>query len=155
MYKNCICTMYIYGQLYSLFMGHMWIFIYAPAGCPRYGNIYIGVYYIMFYYTILYYSIPYHIMLHYGSPMAAACNKKTNGGRSSLWKAVFPRIAFSFVLESGHLFVCSFACLLVRLLVCICLFVCLFVCWCVCAFVLLFLCLIVCLFVCLCGHRQT
>ena len=62
-------------------------------------------------------------------------------------------IAFSLVLESGHLFVCLLVCLFVCLLACmfVCSFVLLFVCLCVC----LLLSLLVRLFVCVCGHRQT
>ena len=107
---------------------------------------YIRLYYIIFDHSILYYSIPYHIVLYYGSPKAAACTKKTKSERASVWKAVFARVAFSLVLESGHLFVCLLVCLFACLLPCM--FVCLFVCLFVCVFVLFVLCLFVCLFVC-------
>ena len=76
------------------------------------------------------------------------------------WQKVI-EIAFSLVLQSGHLFVCLFARLLVRLFVCllVCLSVCLAVDLCVCVFGSLFLFvfvrLFVSLFVCLCGPRQT
>ena len=64
------------------------------------------------------------------------------------WQNII-EIAFSLVLESGHLFVfllvCLFACLLACM--CDCLSVCLFVCF-VCLSVCFFLCLCVCLLVC-------